>query len=219
MKKIFLFNLLIISSLSVFAQNYINNSDNNNVFASNVQVNYTTSLTNVSVYTNVGGSNTNVQSLHDNQGNPSALSNLNLSVNNKIQVQQQTTNKIKKNPVIQTQVVNMDVNENQDNVFENKGGNLSNPSTNRGGNTINDVVLSNPQTTTNKANSKSVVVMEEFKGTDFKPISLSGRDYSNGGKMKKGVKNFPKMDHSKVKHKKKPTYKKVKYHTSHCAKW
>jgi len=196
MKKLLILNGLILSSLTLSAQNWINNNDN--VYASNVQsVNYTTNLTNVSVQTNVS---------------TSSISQL------------QQVNKPKQKKTVQVQQVNTNpsVNDNNGNVFENNVGNLSNTEVNRGntGNVNKNVnINSNPQVNTTQTTTTKTVVMEEFKGTDFKPIGLSGRDYSNGGKMKKGVKNFPKADQTKVKHKRKPGYKKIKYHTSKCAQW
>ena len=196
MKKLLILNGLILSSLTLSAQNWINNNDN--VYASNVQsVNYTTNLTNVSVQTNVS---------------TSSISQL------------QQVNKPKQKKTVQVQQVNTNpsVNDNNGNVFENNVGNLSNTEVNRGntGNVNKNVnINNNPQVNTTQTTTTKTVVMEEFKGTEFKPIGLSGRDYSNGGKMKKGVKNFPKADQTKVKHKRKPGYKKIKYHTSKCAQW
>jgi hypothetical protein len=216
MKKLFILNGLILSGLSLSAQNWINNNDNN-VYASNVQsTNYNTTLTNVSVQTNVGNSNSQLTNVY---GSNVQLSTTQLTGNSG----GSTTNKPKQKKIIQVQQVNTNptVNDNNGNLYENNVGNLTNPDANRGNggniNTNKNVSInSNPQvnTTTTKT-----VVMEEFKGTDFKPIGLSGRDYSNGGKMKKGVKNFPKADNTKVKHKRKPGFKKVKYHTSKCANW
>ncbi len=211
MKKLLILNALILSGLTLYAQNLVNNEDNQ--YASNVQVgNYTTTLTNITPQTNIGNyNNTNIQSMNrGGRGNTSALSNIKVN-----EVQLQTSNKPKQQKKVQVQIkTNPVVNDinyiNESNNTADRGGNLW----------VNDnVTNSNPQANINKTTTTKIVVMEEFKGTDFKPIGLSGRDYSNGGKMKKGVKNFPKIDHSKAKHKKKPGYKKVKYHTSKCASW
>lgn len=229
MKKLLILNGLILSGLAISAQNTANNEDN--VYASNVQVNYTTNITTFSPQTNVSSSNvqmttSNIQmstvQINGNRGG-SATNKLKSTNNNQVQVQTQVqvSNKPKQQKSVEVNT-NPVVNDNNGNLYDNNVGNMSNPNVNRGneGTVNNDVNFnSNPQVNNKTTTTKTVVVMEEFKGTDFKPIGLSGRDYSNGGKMKKGVKNFPKADHKKVKHKKKPGYKKVKYRTSNCAKW
>jgi hypothetical protein len=114
---------------------------------------------------------------------------------------------------------NFDMN---DNVLDNNVGN-ENVSRGRGGNIIvNDVNFnSNPVANDTKKTVSSKPVIEEYQGLDFKPSGLSGRDYSNGGKLKKGQKNFPILMVTKHKktHEKRPNFKKVKHHTSKCAKW
>ncbi len=215
MKKLFILNGLILSGLTISAQNWVNNTDN--VYASNVQVqsvNYTTNMTNISIQTNVGNSNNSIQSMNrGGRGNNSALSNINLVNDNNpvVQVQTQSTNKPKQQKTVQTNT-NPVVNENNGNVFDNNVGKLNE-------NKVNDVnVNTTTQISVNKTTKTAVV--DESTNNDFKPIGLSGRDYSNGGKMKKGhIYNFPKADHTKVKHKRKPGFKKVKYHTSKCARW
>ena len=108
---------------------------------------------------------------------------------------------------------NFDIN---DNVLDNNVG-KENLSRGRGGNT-----LSNPVVNDHKKIVSSKPVVQDAPGLNFKPSGLSGRDYSNGGKLKKGQKNFYKGSTSKHKttiHKRKPKFKKVKHHTSRCPKW
>lgn len=210
MKKIFIINVLIFSALAISAQNLTNvsfNSDNN----TNTQqaINYSNNINVVQVQSNNRG----------NRGGSSALSNFNENNNDNVQTaslpKQKKTVKVNNKPVVQTNV----------NVFDNNVGNISNPSVN----TKNDIIVNdvnlNPQVNTNhnKTVNNQPIVIEESHGSDFKPIGLSGRDYSNGGKMKKGVKNFPQPEKTKQ-HKIKPKLKhlkvkKVKYHTSKCASW
>lgn len=75
-----------------------------------------------------------------------------------------------------------------------------------------------PQVKTTKTEKKVTASV----GLDFTPSGLSGRDYSNGGKIKKGEKNFY-VQHSKktpTRHlKKRPGGSKKTYTTHQCARW
>jgi hypothetical protein len=109
------------------------------------------------------------------------------------------------------------------NVFQKNINNVANENRGGGGNiVVNDVDNnSNPVVNDTKKTVASKPVVQDYPGMDFKPSGLSGRDYSNGGKLKKGQKNFYTPTKSKHKsfHKRKPGNKKVKHHTSKCAKW
>lgn len=221
MKKLFIFNALIFSVLSGFSQNLTN------VYQGNQNEILTQQS---SQFNNLG----NVQVQSNNRGNvsrSSALSNftqINLNPKataQKTPIQQKKTvsvnNKVKNEVKInegtnikQVNNVNVDNNVNLDN----------NPNLD---NNVNDQMRSNPSiintqpqvNNQNKAVINQPVVVQESNGSDFKPIGLSGRDYSGGGKLKKGQKNFYKQEKHKVKHKKRPGYKKVKYRTAQCASW
>ncbi len=209
MKKLLIINGLIFSTLTISAQNLTNVSFNNdNNINTQQSVNYYSNVNVVQVQSNNRG----------NRGGSSALSNFNENNNDDVQTanlpKQKKTVKVNNKPIIQTNV----------NVVDNNVGNMSNPQVITNKNVVNDVNL-NPQvnTTHNKPVNNKPIVIEESHGSDFKQIGLSGRDYSNGGKMKKGVKNFPQPEKTKpsrvkpkLKHLK---VKKVKYHTSKCANW
>lgn len=210
MKNLFIFNVLIISGLSINAQNI------NNVQIANIDnsPNYQQGMFNSNPNNNI---HTNIQTQGNLGGGAARL-----------------RNKIKKpNMINQKQVVNNKpqklVQGNVGNVFDNVGENNVNiPIQVIGRGNINEVnfnVNDNPQINNPKLNkplnNKSVVVIEEYKGLDFKPIGLSDRDY-NGGQLKKGQKNFYKPAYTKHKNdrpKRKTRFKKVKYYTSKCATW
>jgi hypothetical protein len=203
MKKLFVINVLIFSGLAGFSQNLTNvyqGNQNQVLTQQSSQINY---LGNVQVQTNSRG----------NRGRSSALSNFQSTNPQKVV----TTNKQVKTNVSRganvnvNNQVNIETNPNiNDNVINDNVG--SNPS----------FINTNPQVQVNNQ-PKTVVnqpmVVQESHGSDFKQIGLSGRDYSGGGKLKKGQKNFYKQEKTKVKHKKRPGYKKVKYHTAKCASW
>lgn len=205
MKRIILLSTLTLSILYTRAQNL-----NEQEFSfNNVQANVSYTLSNIDnnqINTQTRGRGSSALS---NLGN---FNNINKPKNN---AQQKTTK-----PKLQVQVVNSPVNNtnvNQGNLFDandNVGNVVQTNST-----YIN--VNSNPV-----AENKNIVVnkpvVKEYEGLDFKPSGLSGRDYSNGGKLKKGEKNIYKPTAAKHKttiHKRKPSFKKVKYRTSKCAKW
>lgn len=201
MKHLLSFNALIICILSVSSQNL-----NHNQWASNNVV--TQQVVN---YNNVDINNIN-QIQDAGRGNASAINRFSNKSNiNTTQTTQAKVVKTKSNP----QKTN-DVHSNL--------GNL-NPNVEIQNTTKNDnVVATNTEpngaynvfhTANNQPNIKV-----DSPGLDFKPIGLSGRDYSNGGKLKKGQKNFYRTPKTKKpKHKSKPKFIKLKYHTTSCAKW
>jgi hypothetical protein len=236
---------LIFSGLSMNAQNLTNqnvqtvaiNYVNNNGYNQQMTTNYNYSNDMNPSYEQFASNNVDiqVQSTNRNRGNSSAMQSLGNSNNdlpntNKQKVQTSVNN-------VATQNVDNVTNNNENfrpfrgnvfqtnqNVLDNNVGN-ENANRGRGGNIVvddnNDHVQSNPVINDNKKTVASKPVVKEYQGLDFKPSGLSGRDYSNGGKLKKGQKNFytPHPTKHKTIHKKKPSYKKAKHHTSKCAKW
>lgn len=205
MKRIILLSTLTLSTLSIRAQN----SNEQEFSFNNLQTNVNYNLSNIDI------NQVNIQ----NRGrSSSALNNLGNSNNTnkpKNTVQQKTTK-----PKLQVQVINNPVN----NINVNRGNDLD------VNDNLNNVVQTNSTYINVNSNpvaeNKNIVVnkpvVKEYEGLDFKPSGLSGRDYSNGGKLKKGEKNIYKPTAAKHKtsiHKRKPSFKKVKYRTSKCAKW
>lgn len=212
MKHLLLFNALIISGLSLNAQNYMNNQKAINI---NDNVNTQQSLgNNPYVYIN-----TNLQYQDNQMGGGSALQNF-TNNNNKTTSQQNTTNnKPKTNVKVQTNISN---------VIDNNVGNVltnvpiqTHINRNVMVNDVNENII--PQISTIKTKNKPVAV-SGFNGIDSKPI-VSSKNYKHGGKLKKGFKNIPlqsipkKAGTKKTKSKRKPGFSKVKHHTSGCAKW
>lgn len=235
MKQPILLTALIFSGLVANAQNLTNvqtvainytNVSNNNTQQS---INYSFSNDINPSYQQFAANNVDIQVQSNNRGrgNSSATQSFGNSGNN--------TNKQKKttsNTRVQVQTTVNDDNLNRgsrgnnfeinDNVLDNNVGN-ENANRGRGGNiVVNDVnINSNPVVNDTKKTVASKPIVQDAPGLDFKPSGLSGRDYSNGGKLKKGQKNFYTPTKSKHKsfHKRKPNHKKVKHHTSKCAKW
>ena len=223
MKQSLLLTALIFSGLALNAQNLTNisindqmafNDNNNPIQQQSIVAN------NIDLQVQVGNGGSSALQSFGNSSNKNT---------NKVQSQQ----KINTNPVVQVNNVstnpnnvnrnrgnNFDVN---DNVLDNNVGN-ENVNRGRGGNILvndNNNIQSNPVVNDTKKTVASKPVVKEYQGLDFKPSGLSGRDYSNGGKLKKGQKNFytPSVTKHKIIHKKRPSNKKVKHHTSKCAKW
>ncbi len=206
MKPYILLTSLTLSILTVRAQNLINQQ----VSFNNVQTNVNYTFNNLDINENNTGNRGRGSSTFNNPGNSGNNTNPQVKV---VQVQQKTNkpkNKINSNPV-------NEVNVNRGNVFDVNDN-------------VNDVnvqsvtithVKSNPVIINNNKKVADKPVVKEYEGLDFKPSGLSGRDYSNGGKLKKGEKNINKPTYTKHKpvHRKRPSFKKVKYHTAKCAKW
>jgi hypothetical protein len=233
MKLSFVLTPLIFSSLALNAQNLINTQVQVVNYTNLANTQQSVNINQQSFNVNVNDNNNNVQLQTNRGGGSSAMlsfGNNNSNTNKSNKVQQKTTaanNKsvIKKNAdnltnndvALVNRGNNFTVN---DNVLENNVGNQGMVQY-RGGNVINDVnINSNPVVNDTKKTITSKPVVE-YQGLDFKPSGLSGRDYSNGGKMKKGQKNFYAAHATKTKtvHRKKPSFKKAKVHTSKCAKW
>lgn len=180
--------------MALFSQNL-----NNVQFASNNMVNQLAMN-----YNSFANDNDAPSQISNNGG----LAALNRSSNkNKLTPGQTNTKKVVKtnsNPTLQVSVVNTLDNNNE--------------------NTINHEIKTNTNpdeqyTVFHTANNKPNIKVDS-PIMDFTPSGLSGRDYSNGGKLKKGQKNFAKIPKTKnPKHKSKPRHVKVKYHTSQCARW
>jgi hypothetical protein len=211
MKKLFIFNVLIFSGLAGFSQNLTNvyMGNQNEVFTQ--QSSQFINPGNVGRSSALSNFNQTNQSPRATAQKPPTQQKKTVSVNNKVK------NEVKINEgtnINQLNNVNVDNNVNLDN----------NPNLD---NNVNDQMRSNPSiintqsqvNNQNKAVINQPVVVQESHGSDFKQIGLSGRDYSGGGKLKKGQKNFYKQEKHKVKHKKRPAYKRVKYHTAQCASW
>jgi len=195
MKPYVLLTVLTLSTLTIKAQNL-----NEEQFAfNNVQTNVNYNLNNINI---------NENNTHNRGRSSTALSNLSNRGDNNKQIQQKSTK-----PKVQVQTNTSNINVNRGNVF-NVNENVNIVGTN----------FSNINSNPVAEDKKKVVnkpVVKEYEGLDFKPSGLSGRDYSNGGKLKKGEKNIPTYTHTKHKtvHKRKPSFKKVKYRTNKCAKW
>jgi len=246
MKQPILLTALIFSVLTINAQNLTNNSINEQVaFNAPIQqqsINYTNNI-DVQVQSNNRGNSSAMQSFGNNKTNKPQVNN--------VKVTQQKINKapVQTNvsEVVNGGTANTDLNINDNNpsnpitnndeqnfipyrgnVFQSNQNTLDNVGNenvnrgNRGGNIlVNDINDSNPVINDSKKVVASKPVVKEYQGLDFKPSGLSGRDYSGGGKLKKGQKNFyiAHVTKHKTIHKKKPSFKKVKHHTSKCAKW
>ena len=211
MKRLFLFNVLIVSVLSVKSQNILQ-VQMSNVNYINTQQSVTQNNTNVF--------NNQVQVQNRGNGQGSALQNLRGNNINQTTTQQATQQKVVNRANLPRNVSNTNT---LNNVADNNVGNVvttqvnNNPVKNDNKVVQQTNVDNKTQTTTNKP-----VNTEVYQGMDFKPSGLSGRDYSNGGKMKKGQKNFytpTKTKYRKAPGKRRPVFKKVKHHTSKCARW
>lgn len=197
MKKIAIIITLTISGLSLDAQNLVTNQVfiNTSNYANSQQFVLNNSENNVPA-------NQNPQSARNSFGN--------LRGNRGVVTQNKTPkNHVKVTNSQSTNVVNDNVNDNANRnepVQVNRQINIqSNPIQ------VNTVQVE-------KVQKKTDVPV----GLDFTPSGLSGRDYSNGGKLKKGEKNFYtqsyKLPVSKVKKRKANAHKKS-YITHGCAKW
>lgn len=146
-------------------------------------------------YTNINEGN-NIQS----QSARNSFGNFRGNQFNNSNPQTKNNNKIKptNKPKANTHINNIDINDNVND---------------------NEVIQSNPvQVKTVKEVKTTVAPI----GLDFKPSGLSGRDYSDGGKLKKGEKNFYSQSTHKTSSKKikrKPSTHKRSYITHSCAKW
>jgi len=205
MKPFLAINALIFCALSANSQNLDHNQFATNFMVTQQVVNYN----NLNI-------NDNIQIQTSNRGNSSAM---NRFPNRSNVISQQTT---------QTKVVknrtNPQSNPQNTSYADNNLGNI-NPKVEKQNTTKNDVVVATntePNGTYNvfhTANNQPNIQVDS-PGLDFKPIGLSGRDYSNGGKLKKGQKNFYRTPKTKkLKHKSKPRFMKIKYHTVGCANW
>lgn len=217
MKPIILFNLLIISGLSLSAQNltnvqYANNTDNNpngnDQQYVNTNFNQSVQYTNITVQSrgNRGGAAGNVR--NNPNSNPVA---------NDVQVSNQKKIVAKPKKQIQTNVGNVIDNNINYVVPNNSNGNLWVNDNNNINETKNKVNVVNQPIVVNKP----VDTKKVYGSLDFKPSGLSGKGYT-GGKLKKGHKNFYTQSTSKSKShhsKRKPSHKKLKHHTSKCANW
>ncbi len=215
MKKLILTNLLVSSALILGAQNIINEQT-----ASNINVNQTNWDNNP--YDNIGGNEIQTNNRGNRGGGASAFQSLSNNNNNATQTQaansnNRSTQRVQGN-VYRGNTFNTNINDVNDNVQENNSPNRGNQGP------VNNVAAnSNPQANTSNANksNNTKVVVAESGGLDFKPITRRGGDYSDGGKMKKGQKNFysQQSPSKKTVSKRKPSFKKVKHHTSKCASW
>jgi hypothetical protein len=205
MKYFLSINALIFCALTVNSQNLNNDQLASNNIVTQQVVNY-----------NNLDMNDNIQIQTSNRGNSSAVnrfsnkSSSNIAQNTQPKVIKQTNNSQIKNDKVIT------INSNPGN---------SNPKEVKQNTNTNDAAVATntePNNTYNvfhTANNQPKIIIDS-PGLDFKPIGLTGRDYSNGGKLKKGQKNFYRTPKTKKpKHKSKPRFIKLKYRTTGCANW
>jgi len=196
---------LIFCALTVNSQNLNNDQLASNNIVTQQVVNYN----NLDI-------NDNIQIQTSNRGNSSAMNRFPNRSN--VNTQQTTQTKVVKNRT------SPQSNPQKTSYADNNVGNFI-PKIEKQNTTKNDVVVATntePNGTYNvfhTANNQPNIQVDS-PGLDFKPIGLSGRDYSNGGKLKKGQKNFYRTPKTKkLKHKSKPRFMKIKYHTVGCANW
>ncbi len=206
MKCIILINLLIISSLSLVAQNL------NNVAIYNNNIGNQQAMINDNPYGNVS-----IQA-QTNRGGGNVLRNVNMTASNN---RNQSNPNKQINRVQQNNLGN--VFDNNINVRDNNIGTVQvNPnnkvSVNDVNFRVNNVVI--PQVNTGRSNGSHSTSGTSTKTTQHKTSKSSGNN-SGGVKFKKQTKNFytPHNTKSKIKPKRKPSFAKVKHHTSKCAKW